>query len=226
MRTKILTAAVILCIVLSAIPKTAPTLYATTDKGTLTLAEYSTFNEILNAVENGRDSVPYHVPVDHYRILSHLGLYYGTMDGISGLYCLTDSKIILRLDEFQKFREHKIFMDARVDEALSHIRDGTDRYKLWQISRYIAKRLTYTDGEVMCLDYAMLFYKMATRLGIECYICFGYADGKYHAWNMVEMEGGQYHYDITWYDTWMRYAGFLHAPGWGRTYQLNNLWED
>lgn len=225
MRTKIFTAAVILCIVLTATPKTAPALYGTNDRGTMTLAEYSTFLDILDAVEDGKDTVPYHVPVDHYSILSHLGLYYGKMDELETLIAWTNSKIILRLDQFQKFREHKIFMDAIVDEALSHIRDGSDRYMLWQVSRYIAKHLTYVEGEVMCGEYAILFYKMATRLGIPAYICFGYVGDGYHAWNMVELDGKEYHYDLTWYDTVVRFPGFLHASGWGRTYKLNNLWE-
>lgn len=195
----------------------------TMDRGTLSDQEYSVFLDILEAAEQGLESVPYQGEISHTKILTHIGMYYGSTDGISGLYVGNDDTLYLDLDLFQTFQEHKENIDAQVEDALTHIREGSDRYKLQQASRYITKTLSYKEGEVVCRHYAMLFYKIADRLDIQTYLCYGYAGGGYHAWNMVVLDGKEYHYDVTMYDTW-KLPIFLHSRGWGREFTLNNLW--
>ena len=78
----------------------------------------------------------------------------------------------------------------------------------------------------MCGAYSMLFYKMATRMGIKAFICYGEADNGfykgYHAWNMVEIGKRTYFYDVTWYDTFPRMPKYIHSEtSWGREYTLN-----
>jgi hypothetical protein len=75
----------------------------------------------------------------------------------------------------------------------------------------------------MCGAYSMLFYKMATRIGVEAYICYGEADNGFykgfHAWNKAD----GYYYDVTWYDTFPRQPKYLHSKtGWGRHYRVND----
>jgi hypothetical protein len=206
----------------------------TLDYGTLSKKEIVVFLDILDAVEIGSDKVPYSGEVNKYRILTHLGMYYGSCEGVSKLFTWSGTTIFLNLDVFQVFQQNKVIVDARVDEAVSTLIEGSGRFKLLQIANYISERITYTDGvrqtidglngEGVCATYAILFYKMATRLGIQCYLCYGFA-GEYHVWNMVDLDGRQYFYDVTWYDSTIRNFQMVHsASAWGREYQINNKW--
>ena len=196
-----------------------------TDFGTLTAAEQEAFLDILEAVDQEQTVVPYEGIISHERILTHLGMHYGTTKQLSELYRCGDGYLWLDLERFGELEEDRIAMESRVTEALLHIREGSDRYKLRQIARYIAKNYAYEEGEFMCGDYAMLFYKMASRLGFQSYICYGYAGG-FHAWNMVKLDGTPYYYDITWFDGILPNNRYLHSKtSWGRTATLNDKWE-
>lgn len=205
------------------------------DYGTLTQYEQIVFDKILLAVKAGNDRVDYDGDINCKKILTHLGLYYGSMENINGLIGWGDGYMFLYLDKFEELEKNKIIIDARVDEAIMNIKEGSERYKLLQISRYISNRIAYTDGYYgtinglngngVCSAYAMLFYKMASRLCIQTYICYGYTSGEYHAWNMVVLDGKKYYYDITWYDTLPRIFWYLHSSsGWNRNYDLNNIY--
>lgn len=207
----------------------------TIDYGTLTKEEIIVFNDILGAVENDVSSVQYNGEINKYKILTHLGLYYGSMENVCSLFDWTETEIYLNLDAFQQHEDTKIVIDARVDEAVANIIEGSERFKLWQICNYISERITYTDGvretvdglngKGVCCSYAMLFYKMATRLGVQTYICYGFA-GEYHAWNMVILNGECFYYDITWYDKILPDVRYLHSPdSWDREVTLNDLWK-
>ena len=206
----------------------------TTDFGIMTAEEIEVFQSILAAAENDVAEVPYSSEINMNRVLTHLGLHYGSMQEVTQLCTWTDKAIFLNLDVFERLQKNKIVIDARIDEAVSNFVNGSDRFILWQICNYLSERITYTDGaretisglngEGVCCTYAMLFYKMATRLDIKAYICYGYA-GEYHAWNAVELDGALYHYDVTWYDDVLHNYRYFHsADSWGREYQINNLW--
>ena len=201
--------------------------------------QINTFNEILDAVENGKSSIscPIYSVKEQHEILTQLGLYYGATEKIEWLirWSFDRNKIILNLEMFKELAAQKVIIDARVDEAVSTLIEGPDRYKLWQISNYISRKIIYTDGcrdtmtalngQGVCSSYAMLFYKMATRVCIKTYICYGYTGEEYHAWNMVELDGECAHYDITWYDSLIhdiRYIGSEYS--WNRKFQINNKW--
>lgn len=206
----------------------------TLDYGTLSEKEKVVFLDILDAVENGVSSVQYDGEINKYKILTHLGLYYGSMENICSLFSWSSTEIYLHLDAFQQHEDMKVVIDARVDEAASTLKEGSERFKLWQIANYISERITYTDGvretidglngEGVCATYSMLFYKMASRIGIQTYICYGYT-GEYHAWNTVQLDGVMYYYDVTWYDDILHNYKYLHNPtSWGREFVLNDLW--
>ena len=122
-------------------------------------------------------------------------------------------------------------LDARIEEALQNMKEGSDRFKLWQISNYLAKRIEYdaeqesalgglATGRGECEVYSDLFYLMATRLGIETHICVGRVPGGGgHAWNMVVLDGQPYFYDVCWFDGGQ--YKYLHSPtAWDREYVL------
>lgn len=215
-------------------PTVDPTEYTACSAGVLTPVEQEVVQDIIQAAEDGKTEV-WNRGADIHRVLTHLGMYYGTMENVSTLLSGTEDRFYLNPEAFTRFERNRISVESAVEEALRHIREGSPRYKLRQIARFLADRIAYTPGvretvdglrgEGVCATYAMLFYKMASRLGIECYICYGYAGGGYHAWNMVILDGESYYYDVTWCDDVILNPVYIHSRNsWGREYMLNNLW--
>lgn len=207
----------------------------TIDMGTMTTEEQKLFLDILDAVEKGIDKVPHGGNVNLYRIMTHLGMHYGSEERIDKLFVWTKTELLLHLDVFTSYELNKVVIDARVEEMLSTLKEGSNRFKLFQISAYLSERIVYDEafrepldglnGNGVCSTYAMLFYKAASRLGIKTYICYGYANG-YHAWNMAEVDGKPYFYDVTWFDSEGYDFSYLHSDAsWGRTFALNDCWE-
>ena len=207
------------------------------DYGILSETQRETFDAILYAFENEElvISCPKYSAKEQHEIITQLGLYFGTMERVERLILWSGNNVYLNLQIFDEFVNDKVIIDSRVDEAVSTLREGSDRYKLWQISNYLSTKIVYTDGcrstitalngKGVCNSYAMLFYKMATRLGIKNYICYGYANNDYHAWNMVELNGEYIYYDITWYDAAVRNIEYLYSQtSWDRKFQINNEW--
>lgn len=203
------------------------------DYGTLLPDERLVFDDILCAVDSGTQNVSIkNTTIDEKKITTHLGLYYGSMEGVSDLIQWEDESAVLDLDLFHYFEEQKVLIDSRVDEAVSSLIEGSDRFKLWQISNYLASRIEYTygvrdtidglNGRGVCATYSMLFYKMSTRIGIQTFICYGYAGDTFHAWNAVWLDGLLYYYDITWYDSYVHDIRYIHSSTpWGRDYTIN-----
>lgn len=206
------------------------------DMGSMTPENQKIFLDILDAVAKREERVPYSGTVDElYSVITHLGYYYGSEKYACDMFVIYETELDLNLDAFEHLERNKAVVDARVDEMLSTLKEGSDRFKLFQIAAYIAERITYTDGVVetvdglngngVCVTYSMLFYKAASRLGIQTYICYGKMGEGYHAWNMVELDGERYFYDVTWYDTEGYDFQYLHsADSWGRKFILNNVW--
>jgi hypothetical protein len=55
-------------------------------------------------------------------------------------------------------------------------------------------------GSTVCAGYARSFQYVLNKLGIPCYYIYGTANGEYHAWNIVQLEGQWYNADLTWCD--------------------------
>ena len=70
------------------------------DYGTLTTAEQDAFNGILSAVADGQAVVRCDEPINHYKVLTHLGMYYGTLDGVGRLFVMVNGNIHLNLNAF------------------------------------------------------------------------------------------------------------------------------
>lgn len=209
----------------------------TEDTGVLSDKQVEVYHSILAAVDSGSCtvSVPKMMDYEKNEITVQLGLHYGTMERVFSLVSWGEDTAALDLILFSEFEEQKIVVDAKIDEALRNLYEGSDRFKLWQICNYIANRISYTDGvretvdgfngKGMCCTYSMLFYKMATRLGIQTYICYGFTDDSpdsYHSWSMVVLDGKQYFYDPTWYDNIVSDFRYVHSETpWGRSFTIN-----
>lgn len=213
---------VILLILIPFIPKPVEVIDYT-DYGTLTAAEQGVFRDILSAVEAGETVVYCEEEPDRHRLMTHLAMYYGQLYDFGGMYVTVNGNIHLNLTEFEALMENRHRLTEAVQKAAKHIWQGSERFKLFQIARYIVKNYAYSD-HFRCGDYAVLFYHIANSLGIEAYICFGYAGDGYHAWNMVVLNGKPYYYDLTFYDS-TRSVGYLHSDDqWGRVSALNDIW--
>lgn len=207
------------------------------DYGILSNKQIETFNNIIYAAQNEESVVncPIYTNKERHEIVTQLGMYFGSVEEIGDLVYWSGDNANLNLGMFKKLLDQKIIIDERVNEAVSTLMEGSDEYKLWQISNYISAKIVYTEGfrstitalngKGVCNSYAMLFYKMATRLGIKSYICYGYAGDGYHVWNMVELNGKHIHYDITWYDNTVHDIRYIHnKSSWNRNFQINNKW--
>ena len=206
------------------------------DYGTLDSQEQAVLDAILAAAESGEDAIPCpELTAESQReIITHLGLYFGSMQGVGALVTWGDGYAALDPGRFEQFAAQKVVIDARIDEAVSGLIGGSDRFLLFQMANYIAAKIEYTDGvrdtidglngRGVCATYAMIFYKMAARCGIQAYLCYGYTGDSYHCWNAVELEGKLYHYDVTWYDSVIHDLRYLHSRSpWGRGFVMNRF---
>ena len=218
-------------------PHVNPENYAkNVDYGILSDSQVKTFDDILDAINNDKSvvSCPKFSKTEQYEISTQLGLYFGNIENITSLIYWGNNTASLNSDMIKQRLLEKTIIDARIDEAISTFIEGSDRFKLWQISNYISKKITYSinhrnvidalNGSGVCSSYSILFYKMASRIGIKTYICCGYASEAYHAWNMVELDGSRLYYDVTWYDGVARNIKYIHNKNpWGRDLQVNNI---
>jgi hypothetical protein len=107
-------------------------------------------------------------------------------------YVTTQVKKILNdiikpaMNDFQKEK-------AIHDYIVSHIAYDTS---LVNYSAYAA----LTKGKTVCQGFSLLAYRMLDEAGITNQIVEGYAGGKPHAWNLVQIEGNWFQLDTTWDD--------------------------
>ena len=72
------------------------------------------------------------------------------------------------------------------------------------------------NGRSVCAGYSRAFQYILQELGIPCYFCSGYANGGYHAWNIVKLDDKYYNVDVSWGDS-------LGELGTGTSYEYYNL---
>lgn len=209
------------------------------DYGTLNGWQKMAMDNILAACAAGEDGadIPALSQAEFDGVVTYIGMYFGNDDLCKNIALKRQGTAVINLAIYEQAKAHKAELDTRIDAALSTLNEGTNVSKLKQIAKYIAANGKYNagsndplallNGGGMCGAYAMLFYKMATRLGLQAYICYGYAsNGSFtgaHAWNMAELPEGVRYYDITFYDGAVRSSKWLGSPdGWGRHYSLND----
>ena len=104
----------------------------------------------------------------------------------------------------------------------------TDKEMVDQINAHIVRNFSYsmtndklmssfTDNKIgQCMHYARLFSDMCKAVGISCSYIEGYADGEYHAFNSVTIDGQKYYFDVCWNDE----GGSQNAYSWLSEAQL------
>lgn len=204
------------------------------DYGILSGRQSSAMDAILMACALGGagTQIPVLTQEEFDQVIEQIGMHFGSNEICKNIALKRGNSAVINLSIYNQAKAHKEKLDKWVENALSQLNEGTTEYKLKQIARYIADHAKYANGSndplrlvgdgAMCGAYSMLFYKMATRIGVQVFICYGEADnGLYkgmHAWNKAD----GYYYDVTWYDTFPRQPKYLHSKtGWGRACKLN-----
>jgi hypothetical protein len=205
------------------------------DYGVLDNKQRTAMDNILMSCELGGAGaeIPALTQEEFDQVVSQIGLHFGNDEICKNIAIKRGNSAAINLSIYEQANAHKAKLDNWVDDALSKLNEGTTEEKLKQIAKCIADHAKYESGTnnplrlledgAMCGAYSMLFYKMATRIGVEAYICYGEADNGFykgfHAWNKAD----GYYYDVTWYDTFPRQPKYLHSKtGWGRHYRVND----
>ena len=209
------------------------------DYGDLNAEQIAVMNDILSCSTTGETVIKHNLSRDEFEsgVLSYLALYFGSSWQFRNVALYRTGYAEVNLELLRTLEQEKIVIDAKIDNIVSEMYEGTDEFKLLQISNYLATTMQYSyafadieplsglAGKGCCITYSILFYKMAMRIGIKTYICVGEVYNGLrvasHAWNMVVLDGEKYFYDVTWYDTIIPNPWYLHSKtGWGRNYTL------
>ena len=111
-------------------------------------------------------------------------------------------------------------LDTAVEQLLSQLNvSGKDSYtKLKAIYDYITANITYDydnlqnnsyklkhtayaaliNKTAVCQGYAVLLYRLALALGVDCRMIPGNSEGQGHVWNIAKLDGKYYNLDSTW----------------------------
>lgn len=209
------------------------------DYGILDSKQKMAMDNILSACQLGGAGVdiPQLSQAEFDMVITHICMHFGNEGMCKNIALKRQNTAVINLAVYEQVKAGKAELDALIDETVARMYEGSNEYKLRQIADYIAKAGKYNagsndpldllNGGGMCGAYAMLFYKMATRLGLQAYICYGYAsNGTFtgaHAWNKVELPEGVRYYDVTFYDGAVRSRKWLgNVDGWGRVCSVND----
>ena len=127
--------------------------------------------------------------------------------------------------------EQEALMDTEVEKLLAELdlAEGTEYEKIEGIYDYICANVTYDyanvndrthllkhtayaaliNGTCVCQGYAVLLYRLALTLGLDCRLIAGYGGGEAHGWNIVRLDDLYYNLDSTWDAGKSTYSYFL-----------------
>lgn len=94
-------------------------------------------------------------------------------------------------------------------------KDMTERQRAKVILDWVSARVTYDNSDELaktgwsaicrmkanCNGYTALYDQMLRADGIQCHGVLGFANGGYHLWSAVILDGTEYYTDATWYDS-------------------------
>lgn len=128
--------------------------------------------------------------------------------------------------------------EAELDEAVASLIDsldmvGSDYSKIKAIYDYVCENVSYDyehkysdaytlkytayaalmNETAVCQGYALLLYRLALELGIDCRLISGEAGGNSHSWNIALVDGAYYNLDATWDAGVDEYSCFLVSDG-------------
>jgi len=153
--------------------------------------------------------------VDIYDYYYENGIYYITL-----LFSVT----------YYTTAEQEAELDVAVDNLLATLNPtGTDYEKLCTVYDYICENITYDYANLeanpdyalmytayaalmhktaVCQGYALLLYRLALEMGIDCRFIGGTGNGGPHGWNIVKLGNYYYNADSTWDAIWLEGVGY------------------
>ena len=115
--------------------------------------------------------------------------------------------------------EQENVVTAKVDNLLDQLNPtGTDYAKIKTVYDWICDEVTYDDDNLedktyllkysayaalidktaVCQGYALLLYRLALEMGIDCRFIAGTGNGGAHGWNIAKIGNYYYNLDATW----------------------------
>lgn len=137
---------------------------------------------------------------------------------IVGVTKILECKAVIQLSNYKHFKYTLEKEVSRVYEKYIKHKE-TEVQKILAIHDYLINSVVYNNREPIALKYnyfahnaygalvnkkavcdgiACAFQALANKAGINSSIIFGDAGGEKHAWNIVEIDGDNYHIDVTW----------------------------
>ena len=125
--------------------------------------------------------------------------------------------------------EQEAQMDAAVAQLFADLSpSGTDFQKLDTVYEYICDNISYDydtlydddyklkytayaaliNKTAVCQGYAVLLYRLALEMGIDCRVITGIGNNGGHGWNIVKLGDVYYNTDSTWDAIWMQALGY------------------
>lgn len=147
---------------------------------------------------------------------------------ISNTAVVTDSVIYLTLSDEYKLGTQRSAFNAKVEKAIDEYLKLTENLstkfeKALAVHDKICKDVSYAkdsngnpsseawahnilgvfdNKEAVCESYAKVYQLILTYIGIENIYVTGVSGSQNHAWNMVKLDDGEWHFiDVTWDDT-------------------------
>lgn len=130
-------------------------------------------------------------------------------------------------EEWEQMVHDMDLLDAILSRVVKKMPEELSTYeKYYYLASVVSARVTYTletrnkanafgalvDGQALCEGYSEAFYLLCKKADLACYLQDGITPESGHAWNLIVLEGGTYHVDVTWSDgyepgswNWERY---------------------
>ena len=106
--------------------------------------------------------------------------------------------------------------DKVLDEIVSGVPENASTYEKYRyLAQELSERADYdysmslpaiaapygiVTGKMICQGYAEAYQYLCQRAGLWCHTVSGASEGMSHAWNLIWLDGGTYHVDVTWAD--------------------------
>ena len=114
---------------------------------------------------------------------------------------LLDELNLYNASDYEKICGIYDYMCANIVYDYDNLKN--ENYKL-QYTAYAAM----INKTSVCQGYAVLLYRLALELGLDCRIVVGIGNGGGHAWNIIKIDNRYYCLDATWDAIWYQSGGY------------------
>lgn len=122
-------------------------------------------------------------------------------------------------DELESIKDKMEYMDAVANRIIERMPKGLSTYlKYYYLGLVLCNHCDYdtkgehgnahtaygalTQGVVVCEGYSKAYQYLCRKADLYCALESGYSKGTGHMWNLIALESGTYHVDLTWSDAY------------------------